>query len=674
MMMGGGPILFVCYGGGHIGKVAPVAQELIARGVDVQIMALTAGFRIAKRLGFSPVGYRNFLHLVNDPQRVLECGRALLEGNAHPDIDEAESLAYLGINYSEWVDTYGEAEAARLYAEGGRRIFFPVCFMGKVLDEIRPAAVVITSSPRSEGAATEAAVMRGIPSLNIMGLFGLPYDIYKRQPVHSDRITVLSEFVRDNLVTAEIDPAHILVTGCPACDPLQDSDNICKGAEFLLRMGWEGRTVVMYPGYQEDDPSPCTPPEYLGNRFGLAGEQHLRAWVAEAPGPALVVRYHPSQYHEFPDLGEQEGVYVSIPTHESVAFLLHASNIVVVQMTTVGLEAALLSKRVLCLRFAPSVTNLEFDYSRMGLAEPVESMDGLVRDDMRAQEALYRPTAFWDEASAEIERELVEQGVERFRSLPLPLGYFVPTYGTLGNSLSVEQVVGLRHGIAQVAPNDRKAQLTLDQFLGAELAALSDYRVLLAADDPDRLPALRRFSECSFGTPQEQFAFDGRCFSRSSLNYLLGLAFLKKHLAGELVRTVLEVGGGFDALGEILAAGEDGGLALYRRGYPADQHPGRALPARRARRCTGHRLRADAQALRDRHRVPALGFGALLVADWQLARCGRPACQLHLLAGSGTASSGELPAPSGSPADTLGVAAQPARGQAGAAWPRHDGS
>lgn len=375
-MLGDGPILFVCYGGGHIGKVVPVARELIARGMDVHVMALTTGYRIAERSGLSPVGYKNFLHLVDDPKRALACGRALLQGNAHPDIDEVESLAYLGINYSEWVDTYGEVEAQRLYLEGGRRIFFPLRFMGKVLDEMRPAAVVTTSSPRSERAATEAAVMRGIPSLNIMDLFGLPYDIYPRQPVHSDRITVLSEFVKDNLTTAGIDPTRILVTGCPAYDPLQDPDNIRQGVEFRRRMGWEGRTVVMYPGYLED-PSPCTPLEYLGNRFGLAVEQRLRTWVAESPGRALIVRYHPSQYHEFPDLGEQEGVYVSIPTREPVAFLLHASDIVVVQTTTVGLEAALSGKRVLCLRFAPSVVNLEFDYSRMGLAEPVESMADL---------------------------------------------------------------------------------------------------------------------------------------------------------------------------------------------------------------------------------------------------------------------------------------------------------
>ena len=62
------------------------------------------------------------------------------------------------------------------------------------------------------------------------------------------------------------------------------------------------------------------------------------------------------------------------------------------------------------------------------------------------------------------------------------------------------------------------------------------------------------FSESDFGRPPEQFTFGGRRFSRSSLNYLLGLALLKKHLGAEPLRTVLEVGGGFGTLGEILAS------------------------------------------------------------------------------------------------------------------------
>jgi putative sugar O-methyltransferase len=74
------------------------------------------------------------------------------------------------------------------------------------------------------------------------------------------------------------------------------------------------------------------------------------------------------------------------------------------------------------------------------------------------------------------------------------------------------------------------------------------------------LPNLNTFSECSYGNPIERFEFEGRYFSRSALNYLLGLAFLKKHLNGDVPRTVIEVGGGFGTLGEVLAAGGIDGL------------------------------------------------------------------------------------------------------------------
>jgi putative sugar O-methyltransferase len=104
------------------------------------------------------------------------------------------------------------------------------------------------------------------------------------------------------------------------------------------------------------------------------------------------------------------------------------------------------------------------------------------------------------------------------------------------------------------------ASLGLKQFLSGEAAAVADYRVLLAADDPSKLPHLHRFTESQAGAPLEQFEIEGRRFSRSALNYLLGLAFLKKHLDGGVPRTVLEIGGGFGTLGEILAASDVEGM------------------------------------------------------------------------------------------------------------------
>lgn len=181
------------------------------------------------------------------------------------------------------------------------------------------------------------------------------------------------------------------------------------------------------------------------------------------------------------------------------------------------------------------------------------------RNDMREQSELYRPTVFWDEASSHIVNELCEHGIERFRALPNTLGFFVPTYGTPGSSYTREQAEGLRSWLSEAHPQAKKPMLGLEQFLSGEASALADYRVLLAADDASRLPHLHTFSESDVGQPIEHFEFEGRKFSRSSLNYLLGLALLKKHLGNDSLRTVLEIGAGFGTLGEVLAtSGVDG--------------------------------------------------------------------------------------------------------------------
>lgn len=174
------------------------------------------------------------------------------------------------------------------------------------------------------------------------------------------------------------------------------------------------------------------------------------------------------------------------------------------------------------------------------------------REDMLTQSALYRPTVFWDEASSRIVTELHLLGVECLRSLPTALDFFVPTYGTPGGGFTREQAEGLVNWLQGEFPQERKPQLTLDQFLNGRMSALADYRVLLAADDPSRLPYLHTFSESTVGAPVDHFEFDDRRFSRSSLNYLLGLALLKKHLGGDVPRTILEIGGGFGTLGEVL--------------------------------------------------------------------------------------------------------------------------
>lgn len=369
-------VLFVVYGSGHIGKVAPVIQHLEAGGVRCELLALTLGFRQALKLGLQPKGYADFMHLVNQ-EAALARGRQLLDGNSHPDVDPFESLCYLGVNYEEWVETYGEAGAAEHYAANGRRGFLPVHFLGRVIDDLRPDVVVSTGSPRSEQAAIEAAVRRGIPSLTMVDLFGLPHDAYLRNKVFADRITVLSGFVKNNLMAAGIDASRIVVTGCPAYEGLFDVAHEEASANLRLKLGWQGLKVVMWAGNYEE-PGPGVTDDVLGTGLALDVERRLRAWVVARPDAALLIRYHPSQYHLFPDLGAHPRVYRSVPTIDELAPQLHLCETLVVQTSTVGFEAALIGKRVLSLSWSPMVINLDFDYGRLRLGESVVQAEDLV--------------------------------------------------------------------------------------------------------------------------------------------------------------------------------------------------------------------------------------------------------------------------------------------------------
>jgi len=344
-----GDALFVTYGNSYIGKFAPVVKALEARGVPCVVMALTLGYRQAGRLGLVPVGYRDFTSLVDLP-RVRAYGQSLFNGNCHPDVDEEESLCYLGINYAEWVDRFGEADAAENYAVAGRRGFLPLDFIGRVIDHLRPAVVISTSSPRSEQAAIDAAVARGIPSLTMMDLFALPHDNFLRQSVYADRITVLSEFVRNNLVSAGIEASRIEVTGCPAYDAMFDPANAEAGRRLRESLGWQDCRMLMWAGNLEED-APNGDDRYRGTGLGIMAQEKLRGWVESHPDAALLIRYHPNQYHLFPLPAPHPRIHFSNPASDKLQPQLHAADILLVQTSTVGFEAALIGKRLLPCHF-----------------------------------------------------------------------------------------------------------------------------------------------------------------------------------------------------------------------------------------------------------------------------------------------------------------------------------
>ena len=182
----------------------------------------------------------------------------------------------------------------------------------------------------------------------------------------------------------------------------------------------------------------------------------------------------------------------------------------------------------------------------------IEAELDLALDALATRPEIYRPTSFWEEASRRLAEELRREGIGTFRRQPLPLVYFVPTYGSPGNRISRESAAAAR----DVIQGDSLEKAAFERFVSGRDAAFADFRVLSAADDARIEPRLDAFSESEVGSPHEQFTFDGRRFSRSALGYLLGLAFLKGHLGEEKIRSVLEIGGGFGTLGEILVSAD----------------------------------------------------------------------------------------------------------------------
>ncbi|MGB5793541.1 putative sugar O-methyltransferase, partial [Poseidonibacter sp.] len=174
--------------------------------------------------------------------------------------------------------------------------------------------------------------------------------------------------------------------------------------------------------------------------------------------------------------------------------------------------------------------------------------------DMQKQEDIYKPTSFWQAASKTIIKELNENKIENFRSLFYTRSMFVPNYA-MPTYLDNRKLFDKTKEELKIATDDIKSAIKLERAMTGETQAFSDYRVLKSSNK-NFAPFTDKVSESSIGNPIEQFNFDNRKFSRSFLNYLLGINFIKQHIHNPIINTVMEIGGGFGTLGEILLGDE----------------------------------------------------------------------------------------------------------------------
>ena len=189
------------------------------------------------------------------------------------------------------------------------------------------------------------------------------------------------------------------------------------------------------------------------------------------------------------------------------------------------------------------------DYKRLNMKTKY-SLLNLMLDDMQKQDELYKPTSFWQYGSELIINELEKNDIKDFRNLLITRSFFVPGYSDvayLANPSKYDCVIDDFNKFV----NDKRVIIKLKRLFTGYTSAFNDYRVLKSSNI-DKKPFTNHVSESKVGNPIEQNSFDNRNFSRSFLNYLLGLNFLKQTVDTSNINTVMEIGGGFGTLGEIL--------------------------------------------------------------------------------------------------------------------------
>lgn len=357
--------LFVCYGGGHISTCLPVILELKSRGWHVDLIALTTAFKYAQNFGLSPLGFKDFIE-ESDLIEIDKCGVDFGKDKTSL-ISSDESKAYLGLSYLDLVNEYGMAKAKELYGKEGRKIFFPLRIMRRIIKKINPNILVTTAAPRAEHAAQIAASEYGIKRVCFLSL---PDEILIKRVVSFAKdlnICVVDSHTKKILLDSGVPEEKIHITGNPAYDSLW------KVQDFEIKMMKNrlniknGKKIILWASQVEPERDPVT--GELGDaNLPRKIESVLREMVSLRDDFQLVVRYHPNEISDF-----SIGKNVSLsPREDDISVLLHLCDLVVTMTSTVAFQAANLSKPVVSVDL--SVFSKTLGLSKLGVSRGVKNI------------------------------------------------------------------------------------------------------------------------------------------------------------------------------------------------------------------------------------------------------------------------------------------------------------
>jgi hypothetical protein len=364
-------IIFVSYGGGHVNMLLPVIKILQALpGFEVIVLGLTTAGAVLERNQIPYLGFKDLLHLADDS--ALFYGNNLVGANSASSlVSIEESVAYMGLNYWELVNKYGEQKAHELYTSKGRHSFYPIGVLKRFLSEQKPDLVVATNSPRAERAAIDAAGELNIPSLCLIDLFVFQSVKWIGLPKFATKVCVLSNFVKEQLLAAGRLDQEIVVTGNPVFDSLS---SIKSNTPLLMsnRRWKNAQKVILWASQVEPEVHPFDATKKGDVMLPRRIETLLFKVLSKHPDWHLILRPHPSDNTEYFDIPENVEIGDKA---ESLHELIASVDCVITMTSTVAIEAALIGKQVITIDL--SIFTEDSPYSKMGLSEGVVDLTDL---------------------------------------------------------------------------------------------------------------------------------------------------------------------------------------------------------------------------------------------------------------------------------------------------------
>lgn len=332
-------VLVACYGGGHVQSLLPVVRQLSGQpDVSVTVIGFTTALATFRNAGIEADGYSSLLDADDAPW--LSLAQTCVEKPLHPEVSEQESMAYYALGLRDLHLDHGADTAREIFARDGRKAFMPVHAMRRLLRRTKPDLVVATTSPRSELALLRAARLEGIESLAVSDLFLQHESSYICAPGYANHLTVMAAAVSEDMARKGFPAERIHVTGSPAFDRLFDGAHAEAAASLRCTLGvGDHQKLLLWA-------CPSAPVSLIGKPFIETASMiaFLEAYCDTWPDTRYLIRQHPSKPVVAPGTSLRRGSVC--PPGVSIETCLHACDQVILETSTVGLQAALLGKPV----------------------------------------------------------------------------------------------------------------------------------------------------------------------------------------------------------------------------------------------------------------------------------------------------------------------------------------